>query len=49
MTRWYAPKSGYAINEDEHTVTSKDAEVAKISGTLMGALMGMSPYDTVFT
>lgn len=49
MSRWCAPRTAYTIDEENHTITSKDAEVFKISGTMMGALMGLSLFDTPFT
>ena len=47
--RWDAPKCNYRITEDGRIKAAPGTEVRKITGTTIGALMGLSPFESPFT
>lgn len=46
--RWTAPKTTYKI-VDGHVKAAPGTEVRKITGTSIGALMGLNPFESPFT
>lgn len=48
MKDYIAPKCKYILNDDA-TISTDCEKVWKITGTYMGALLGVSPYETPFT
>ena len=49
MTRILPPKHPFSIDGDGCISLTESAEPAKVSGTSLGAVVGMSPWDTPFT
>lgn len=48
MKEYTAPRSSYVM-KDDGTIEAETDKVWKITGTYMGALLGVSPYETPFT
>lgn len=49
MTRMLPPKCSFTRNEDGSFTAGDDREVAKVTGTSFGAVLGLSEWQTPFT
>lgn len=47
--RWRAPKNPYRVLDDGRVRAEQGTEVYRITGTAVGALMGLSPFETPYT